>query len=77
MSLKSIFREVRKTLTIWIPIGEPPEWVQKAHSHFIDKVLHFHGDKYYTGRNHIYKVHMEEHRQGDVVEKWYVKTRIR
>lgn len=31
MSIKSIFKEVKRTLTFWESIDEPPYWVQKAY----------------------------------------------
>jgi hypothetical protein len=74
MSIKTIFKEIRRTLTIWTRIDEPPRWVRHAHSHVSE---HFEGDKYYSGKNHLYKVHMEEHGHGQHTEEWFIKKRVR
>lgn len=74
MSIGTIFKEIRRTLTIWTRIDKPPRWVQHAHGHVSE---HFEGDKYYRGKNHIYKVHMEEHGHGQHTEEWFIKKRIR
>ena len=79
MSLRSIFKEVRRTLTFWIPISEPPDWVWKAYNRWCDglSARPYGMTKHFVGKNNIYRVYCEMVGQGPVLEHWYRKKRIR
>ena len=81
MSLRTISREIRRTLTFWMPIKNPPRWVVKASAKYtFGGPRHLHNfSKIFVGKHRIYKyVNYVGTEQGqEHLEKWYVKKRIR
>lgn len=87
MGLKSVWKEIRRSLTTWTPIyrfneatkhhrdEHFPRWIQKSilglRSRPYDKVL------YFKGKHHLYKVECICMGQAQIDYTLYVKKRIR
>lgn len=86
MSLRSLWREIKRTFTFWRPIKKPPRWIEKrinsivsaAASRPVDKKgqsIYF--KKHFVGKNYIYKVAAENAGQGNATVRYFRKKRIK
>ncbi len=85
MSIKSIIKEVIRTVTFWIPTNNPPNWVIKASSSVVVRASHRPVDrrgrsiyfkKYLRGKNNLYKIIAQNSGQGTADVKYYWKPKI-
>ena len=85
MSIKSIIKEIRRTLTFWKSIKEPPYWVQKAYQTKIKRIptdMHAYLDEkvyyiYFKEKHYIYSVAHNMGQGGSIFVSWYKKKRIK
>lgn len=79
MNTREILKGIRKSLTFYIPIKEPPKWVLGAYDKWAER-LSTHPYcvvKHFVGKHYIYKVVHGQGAQGEApIIGWYKKKRI-
>jgi hypothetical protein len=81
--MAQMLREIRRSLTYWRKIKNPPNWVKKATDRYemsyMKKYRQSPYDKvtYFTGKNWLYKAYFETIEQGRYVAHYYKKKRIK
>jgi len=79
MGLKSILREIKRSLTFWRRIESPPSWVWKAYYRWKHRLPHEPYDmrKHFVGRHFIYRVEHGAMQGVAPIIGWYKKKRIK
>jgi hypothetical protein len=80
MSIRTILREIIRSMTFWIPTNHPPKWILTRVSNISRKASDTPGGiftKYFDGKNRLYKVKMINTGQHTFDEKYYWKPKIR
>ena len=77
--MRGILKGIRKKLTFFIPIKEPPEWVRKAYERWEQSLSAHPYDKAkrFVGKHYVYRVTHGTGAQGQApITGWYKKKRI-
>lgn len=80
MKIREMLKKLRRKLTFFVPIKEPPKWVWKAYDRWKEKIATHPYDmvKHFVGKHYIYKVTHGTGCQGEApITGWYKKRRVK